>query len=106
MKVAFDLRDLEQRDPKLCDADTFGLRTLLALPQFELNALAFFEGAEAIHLDGGPMHKDVVAGFIHSDEAVAFFGVEPFNGSQSHDAHTFAVAKTGCRDLRTGINPL
>lgn len=91
---------------QLRDANTFGLRAFLPLPQFELNPLTFFEGAEAIHLDGGPVHKDVVAGFIHSDEAVAFFGVEPFDGSQSHDAHTFAVAKTGSRDLRTGINPL
>ena len=88
------------------DADTFSLRTLLALPQFELNPLALLKGPESVHLNVGPVYKDVVAGFIHSDEAVAFFGVEPFDGSQCHDAHTFAVAKTGCRDLRTGINPL
>ncbi len=91
---------------ELGDTDTFGLRALLSFAQFKLNPLTLFKGAEAIHLNGGPVYKDVVARFIHSDEAVAFFGVEPFDGSQCHDAHTFAVAKTGCRDLRTGINPL
>jgi len=91
---------------KLGDMHSFCLRPFLALPQFKLHPLALLEGPEAIHLDGRPVYKDVVAGLINSDEAVAFFGVEPFDGSQCHDAHTFAVAKTGCRDLRTGINPL
>ena len=69
--------------------DAFCLGALLALAKFEFDPLSFFERTEAIHLDSGPMHKDVVAGLIHGDESVAFFGIEPIDGSQSHDPHTF-----------------
>ena len=46
---------------------------------FKLDLLAFRQGLEAIHLDRGEMHKNIVAAIVIGDEAEAFFRIEPFN---------------------------
>src|SRR5215467_1077624 len=60
-----------------------GLRSPVALRDFELHPLALFEGAVAICLDGGEVDEDVPT-TVDRDEAVALVRVEPFDGALSH----------------------
>jgi hypothetical protein len=59
--------------------------TLGTFSYFELDFLAFFKRAVALHLDSSVMHENVLASLL-LDEAEAFFCVEPFNGTGRHSA--------------------
>jgi hypothetical protein len=56
------------------------LRTTVALRDFELNRLAFFQGLEAIALDSGEVNEYVVA-VLDGNESIPFFCVKPLNCS-------------------------
>jgi hypothetical protein len=54
------------------------LRTTVALCDFELNRLAFFQGFEAVALDCREVNEYIVA-VLYGDKTVAFFCVKPLN---------------------------
>jgi hypothetical protein len=59
------------------------LQGLGALDYVELDALAFLKRTEAVALDGGVMHEDVVA-ILTADESEALGIVKPFYCSLFH----------------------
>src|SRR5690606_28266097 len=73
---------------RLDRADVLSLRTLLALPDLELHALALVEGLETRAADGGVVHEDVRAASVLGDEAEALLAVEPFHAALSHVVKT------------------
>ena len=77
-----------------------GLRSLLALRDLELDALAVFEGAKPIHLDLAVVDVDIRA-FIDGNEAVALFSVEPLDRALSHRVLSPYEGVIHCR-LRRG----
>jgi hypothetical protein len=58
----------------------FSLHAFLAAGSDERNLLAFFQALEAVSLDGFEVYEQVVTR-LWSDEAEAFFIVEPLNGT-------------------------
>ncbi len=66
------------------EGDGFRLGTLLTFSDLELNLLALFEGAVAVHLDRAPVDEHVLAVAFEGDESVALFGVEPLDGALCH----------------------
>src|SRR5699024_8567465 len=70
--TAIILRFLQQSVSE--EGDGLRLRTLLSFSNFELNLLALFERAVAVHL--------VFA--FEGDESVALFSVEPLDGTLCH----------------------
>jgi len=79
---------------KLDGGDVAGLKSLGTAFHGKFDALSLFQGAEAIHLDSGEVDEDVFA-VIAGDEAVAFAGVEPFDGALFSCRHgvTFTPVK-------------
>src|SRR5215813_10022348 len=65
-------------------ANLLRLRTLLALGDLELDPLVLLQRAVAARLDRGEVHEHVGSATVHGDEAEAFFGVEPLDGSLRH----------------------
>ena len=57
------------------------LHTLLAFLSHEGNGLAFFQAFETVAFDSFEVYEQVVTATLRSDEAEAFFIVEPFNGA-------------------------
>ena len=64
--------------------DVLRLEPLGALRQVEHHFLTFRQGAEAVHLDGGVMAKDVFTAAVLHDETEALRVVEPLHGTGSH----------------------
>jgi hypothetical protein len=62
------------------------LQPLRALLNFELDALSFFQIAEALTLDCGVVHKDVFA-FLSRYEPIALASIEPLDGSSYSFRH-------------------
>lgn len=75
---------LKEEISRLENADARSLETLGALLGLVLNRLALFEAAEAGALDGAVVSEEIAGLVIGSDEAVALFDVEPFDGACSH----------------------
>src|SRR5690606_4724400 len=73
------------------EADVRGLRSLLALRDLELNALALFEAAVARRVDGRGVREDVLSAVVGGDEAETLFGIEPLHGSSGHETAFFMV---------------
>jgi hypothetical protein len=65
---------------KLDNFDFFSLHAFLTAGSDERDRLAFFRAFEAVSLDGFEVYEQVVTG-LWSDEAEAFFIVEPLNGT-------------------------
>jgi hypothetical protein len=63
--------------------NVLSLPALGSLDDVELNALTFLERTEAVALDGGVMHEDVVAIFA-ADKSEALGIVKPFYCSLFH----------------------
>src|ERR1044071_6233277 len=61
--------------------DVLRRRTLLALDDFELDALAFGERLEALRLDCGVMHEAVLLAVLGRDETEPLRVVEPLHGT-------------------------
>jgi hypothetical protein len=57
----------------------FGLRTLLSLPDFELDFLPFLELPEAPALNRGEVHEAILATIIRRDETVPLLSIEPLH---------------------------
>ncbi len=70
-------------------ADVLGLGTLLALFHRELDTLTLIEGSVTRAGHGRVMHEDVRAASVLSDEAEAFFTVEPLHTALSHAVNNF-----------------
>ena len=70
-------------DPVLEDLDALRLPALGALHDVELNLLTFLEGAEAIALDGGVMHKNILA-IRPAEKPKTLAIVEPLHCSLFH----------------------
>src|ERR1700710_1987380 len=66
------------------DGNVLRLRTLGALAERELDALALIEGLVALRRDRGVVHERVVRAVVRRDEAEALFGVEPLDGALRH----------------------
>jgi hypothetical protein len=64
--------------------DLLGLRTLRALRDLELDALALLEGAVAGGVDRGVVDEDVGAAAVLGDEPVALLSVEPLDSTLCH----------------------
>src|SRR5690606_9883448 len=62
------------------DANFFSLHAFLAAGSDESNSLAFFQGFEAVSLDGLEVYEQVVTR-LRGDEAVALLIVEPLDGT-------------------------
>src|SRR3989304_29543 len=58
-------------------------RALLSPPPSKLPPLPRREGAEAVRLNRGVVHEDVLAAF-HGDEAVALLRAEPLHRARGH----------------------
>ncbi len=65
---------------KLDNLNFFSLHAFLTAGSDERNLLAFFQAFEAVGLDSFEVNEQVVTG-LWSDEAEAFFIVEPLNGT-------------------------
>ena len=61
-----------------------GLLTFRALRYFKLNLLAFFEGLEAVHLNGRKMGEQIFATVIRRDKAETFGIVKPLDSTCCH----------------------
>ena len=68
---------------KLDRPDVLGLQSLGTLDNVELHFLVLMEGLEAVHIDGGIVHEDVLAIFL-LDKAEALGFVKPFDSSPCH----------------------
>src|SRR6266545_971883 len=85
------------------ELDVLGLRAFLTLGDFELDTLAVIQRFVALHLDCGEVDEHVLTS-VNRDEAVALFGVEPFDGALCHCALPYLVlhrlhgAKSGSTD--------
>src|SRR5699024_9939935 len=80
--TAIILRFLQQSVSE--EGDGLRLRTLLSFSNFELNLLALFERAVAVHLDCAPVNEHVLVFAFEGDESVALFSVEPLDGTLCH----------------------
>ena len=84
--------------------DVLGLPALRALDYVELDALAFLKRTEAVALDGGVMHEDVVA-ILTADKSEALGIVKPFHCSLFHFSYflklflNFAASTIGVHQL-------
>src|SRR3989339_1937692 len=58
--------------------------TVALFLKFELNLLTLVESLHAGTLYSGDVNECVGAAFVRSDEAKAFGGVEPLNGTSRH----------------------
>src|SRR5919107_2224101 len=86
------------------DADVLGLRTLGALRDIKLDLLVLVEGLVAAGLDGGEVDEHVLASAVLRDEAENLVGVEPLDGSLSHDLFPCSVLGALCpKPLKTSI---
>jgi hypothetical protein len=65
---------------KLYSLNFFSLHAFLTAGSDESDLLAFFQAFEAVGLNGFEVYEQVVTG-LWSDEAEAFFIVEPLNGT-------------------------
>jgi hypothetical protein len=65
---------------RLDNRNFFSLHAFLATGSDERDLLAFFQAFEAVRLDSFEVNEKVVTG-LWSDEAEAFFIVEPLNGT-------------------------
>jgi hypothetical protein len=65
----------------------FSLHAFLAFGGHERYGLTFFQAFEAIGLDSFEVNEQVSAAVAWSDEAEAFFIVEPFNGTSFAISH-------------------
>lgn len=65
------------------------LAALAILHQVELDLLALMQIAEPCPLNSADMNKGIIAAFVRSDEAKALAGVEPLDGSDSHEDSVF-----------------
>jgi hypothetical protein len=74
--------------------DVAGLQAFGAGLDSELDALALIQGAETVGLDSGKVDENIFAA-IAGDEAIAFAGVEPFDGALYSFGHggTFTPVK-------------
>src|SRR5882757_6291015 len=73
----------ERAGMSACQPDHVRLRPLLTLRDLELDSLAFFEGAVAVHLDRAVVDENIRT-TVDRDEAVPLLRVEPFDGALSH----------------------
>src|SRR5207248_11480500 len=55
------------------------LRTLLALTDFELHLLPFFELAEPTALDRGEVHEAISSAVVRRDDTIPLLGIEPLH---------------------------
>src|SRR3954463_1285913 len=78
------------------DADVLGLRTLGALRDVELDLLILVKRLVAAGLDGGEVDEHVLAAAVLRDEAETLVGVEPLDGSLSHDLFLFVICRRHC----------
>src|SRR5690606_23295257 len=67
------------------DFDVLGAGALGPLPHFERHALVFLQRLVAFAADFRIVREKVFAAIIGRDEAVAFFGVEPFDDACCHE---------------------
>jgi hypothetical protein len=65
--------------------DVGRLGALLALGNFEADALVLVQRTEPAALDGGVMNEEIGATFVGGDETEALLSVEPLDGALSHD---------------------
>ena len=63
--------------PRLAGLNIGGLLTLGALHHIEGNLLPFFQGFEAVHVDGGEMREQIIAAIIRRNKTKTFCIVEP-----------------------------
>src|SRR5687768_878808 len=75
------------------DVDGAGLAAAVGL-EVVGDALVAVEGLHPGGLDGADMDEGVVAAAVRLDEAIAFVGVEEFNGSDGHFAFSFTIGGT------------
>src|SRR3954452_8223623 len=67
------------------DRDVDGLRALVARLGVIRDLRALGEGAEAVRVDAGVVHGEVLAPLVGRDEAEALVVVEPLNDAAGHD---------------------
>jgi hypothetical protein len=70
---------------RLSAFDVFGLQTLFARNNIEVDVIAFVQGSEAIALDRAVMDEDVLTGFL-GDEAKPVFVIKPLYFATGHNA--------------------
>jgi stearoyl-CoA desaturase (Delta-9 desaturase) len=75
-------------------ADVGGLRALVARLSLVLHTRTLGERAEALAVDVGVVHEQVLAGLVRSDEAEALVVAEPLDGSSCHGSSHVHVLQT------------
>jgi hypothetical protein len=61
--------------------DVRGLRSFLALNDFEFNLIAFLQALVSFDGDRAVVHEDIGAAIVSSDEPISLRVIEPFDGS-------------------------
>src|SRR3954452_22381197 len=87
------------------DANVLRLRALGALGEVELDLLVLLERLVAAGLDGGEVDEHVLAAAVLRDEAEALLGVEPLDGSLSHDLFPCSMPGALCARAAEDIHP-
>src|SRR5213594_3226683 len=77
--------------------DGFRRGSLLALDDFEFDALALGQAPGILPGDGGVVHEHILGAVIRGDETEPFFRVEPFHLAYGHRAYPLSP-----RDVLTG----
>jgi hypothetical protein len=89
---------------RLGQSNRFGLRAFISAADLKNDLLAFIEHFVPVHVDGGIVDENVLPSTVDRDEAVAFFSVEPLDGSVRHvllPMPCFFDAKQGHRRVET-----
>jgi len=76
--------------------DVLGLQAFGAFDNFKVNDFPFVQGFEALTLNRGVMHENILAGIL-GDEAKPFFIIEPLDFTTGHNLLLFSEAKKKTR---------
>ena len=79
---------------RLKGSDVFGLGTFFTLTDAESHFLTFveFDTAETCVIDLTEVYENVFAAIFGLDESVAFFSIEPFDGSVDNICHEISFS--------------
>jgi hypothetical protein len=79
--------------------DVFGLQTLFARNNVEVDIVAFVQGPEPFSLDRAVMDEDVLTGFL-GDEAKPVFVIKPLYFATGHNALSPEIDARGGRNKK------
>ena len=79
--------------------DVFGLQSLFARNNIEVDVVAFIEGSKSVTLDRAVMDEDVLTGLL-GDEAKPVFVIKPLNFATGHNVLSLEIDARGDRNKK------